>query len=394
MNILQEIFSDHYEEMIYILHPRKSVIENVDKMIHCGDPSYGGAMYCCPDCREWKFVPFRCKSRFCPTCGNKYSLDRTTSMSAKIIDVQHRHCVFTIAEELRDFFLIDRSLLNCLFSSVNSVISRMFFKMNKSRNFVPGFICVLHTFGRDLKWNPHIHCLISEGAFSDDGHWKNVNHFNYRLLRDSFQTALLNELQEHLGPSFKKVKSAIYRDHKNGFYVYAKPKKCNPKEVMKYIGRYLGRPVIATSRIDRYDGEHVTFHYNRHEDDEYVEETIPVLEFIERLIRHIPEKHFKMIRYYGLYARTRKKDKSLRRALSRQHHHFLLSNSDWRNRICTSFGYDPLQCPCCKRKMALIEIYYNHHRVPLEELYRKAWVKHRSRFSSATFTPNVSPSVV
>ena len=51
---------------------------------------------------------------------------------------------------------------------------------------------------------------ISEGGFSDDGFWRNVKHFNYKLLRDSFQTALLNELQEHLGPAFKKVKSAIY----------------------------------------------------------------------------------------------------------------------------------------------------------------------------------------
>ena len=45
MNILQEIFTDHYEEMLYTLHPRESIIENVDKMIHCGDPSFGGAMY-------------------------------------------------------------------------------------------------------------------------------------------------------------------------------------------------------------------------------------------------------------------------------------------------------------------------------------------------------------
>ena len=221
-----------------------------------------------------------------------------------------------------------------------------------------------------------------------------MKHFNYRLLRDSFQASLLNELQQHLDPSFKKVKSAIYRDHKNGFYVYAKPKKCNPKEVMKYIGRYLGRPVIATSRIDRYDGENVTFHYNRHEDDEYVEETIPALEFIERLIRHIPEKHFKMIRYYGLYARHRDKDKTLRRALSRQHHRFILSNSDWRTRIAMSFGYDPLQCPCCKKTMELAEIYYGHHRVPLEELYRKAWEKHRSSLPAAAFSPQYSPSVV
>lgn len=82
-------------------------------------------------------------------------------------------------------------------------------------NFTPGFITVLHTFGRDLKWNPHIHRLISEGGYSDIGFWRNMNHFN---------------------------------EHKERFYVYARPNKCDPKTVVKYIGRYLGRPVIATSR--------------------------------------------------------------------------------------------------------------------------------------------------
>ena len=86
--------------MIYIQHPRNSVIENVERMINCGDPSFGGAMYTCPSCGNFKYVPFRCHSRFCPTCGNMYSIDRTTSMSFKIIKVQHRHCVFTIAREL------------------------------------------------------------------------------------------------------------------------------------------------------------------------------------------------------------------------------------------------------------------------------------------------------
>ncbi|MFV0240318.1 MAG: transposase, partial [Lacrimispora sphenoides] len=70
---------------------------------------------------------------------------------------------------------------------------------------------------------------------------------------------------------------------------YANPNKCDPLVVTKYIGRYLGRPVIATSRIDKYDGENVTLHYNKHEDNSYVEKTIPALEFIERLIQHIPD---------------------------------------------------------------------------------------------------------
>ena len=131
-------------------------------------------------------------------------MERTANMSFKLVNVAHRHCVFTIDENLRDFFLHDRSLLNCLFHAVNSVISRMFFKLNKSKNFTPGFIMVLHTFGRDLKWNPHIHCLLSEGGFSDDGFWRHVSHFNYSYLRNAFRTALLNEMHSKIGPSFKK----------------------------------------------------------------------------------------------------------------------------------------------------------------------------------------------
>ena len=57
MNILQKIFTDHYEEIIYTLHPRKTEVENIDKMINCGDPSFGGAMYSCPHCGNFKFVP-------------------------------------------------------------------------------------------------------------------------------------------------------------------------------------------------------------------------------------------------------------------------------------------------------------------------------------------------
>ena len=275
--------------MIYTLHPRKSVIENVDRMINCGDPSFGGAMYGCGKCGTLKFVPFRCHSRFCPTCGTKYSIDRTTSMSFKLINVQHRHCVFTIDSELRHFFLEDRELLGLLFEAVQSVILRMFHKDNKTEKFTPGFILVLHTFGRDLKWNPHIHCLLSEGGIGNSGLWRAKTHFNYTYLRNAFRTALLNLMEKKLGSSFKKVKAKCYKEHKDGFYVYAKPNKCNPTVVAKYIGRYLGRPVIATSRIDAYDGENVTFHYNRHEDDQLVVETIPVMDFIARLIQHIPE---------------------------------------------------------------------------------------------------------
>lgn len=172
----------------------------------------------------------------------------------------------------------------------------------------------------------------------------------------------------------------MYRVHDKGFYVYAKPTLTDPKKVTEYIGRYLGRPVIATKRIDRYDTENdtVTFHYNRHEDDVYVEETIPTMEFIERLIQHIPEKNFKMIRYYGLYARHRAIDQKLYRVRSAEKQRVFMSFTRWRASILLSFGYDPLKCPDCQKEMAVLDIYYNRKRVPLEELYEKAMLKHKA----------------
>lgn len=379
MNVFQEIFRDNYEIIQYTLHPRDVVMESIDKMINCGDPSFGGTMYGCTHCGNLKFVPFRCHSKFCPSCGAKYCNDRATAMSFKLIKCHHRHCVFTIDEDLRHFFLQDRSLLNCLFSAVRSVVLNMFYKTNKSKNFVPGVVCVLHTFGRPLEWNPHIHCLISEGGFSDDGFWRNVKHFNYTYLRKAFQTALLNELEKQIGPSFKKVKAAIYKKDKNGFYVYAKPTLTDPSAVSQYISRYLGRPVIGLSRIDSYDGESVTFHYNRHEDNVYVEKTLPAIDFIRLLIQHIPEKHFKMTRYYGLYARNRELDKSLNKLVPKAKHKIILDFNTWRNRIALSFGYDPIQCPACKKKMELLDLYYKRTKVSLDELYERTMAKIKCR---------------
>ena len=332
MNILQQIFSDNYEIIQYTLHPRDVELENISKMIHCGDPAYGGAMYACSKCGHFKFVPFRCHSRFCPTCGVKYSKQRSSSMSFKLISCSHRHCVFTIDEELRP-----------------------------------------------LEWNPHIHCLISEGGLSDDGFWRTIKHFNFRYMRNAFQTALLNEMERKIGPSFKKTKAKIYHKDKNGFYVYAKPNLCDPDTVVKYISRYLGRPVIALSRIESYDGESVTFHYNRHEDNVFVKKTLPAIDFIKLLIQHIPEKNFKMTRYYGLYARHRISDQKLRKAIHPSKHKFLKSFSKWRDDIALSFDYDPLKCPHCHQDMCLLEIYHNHQRVSLEELYERAMARARCR---------------
>lgn len=358
MNILQEIFRDHYEEIIYTMHPRQTETDNITRLVDCGDPAQGGAMYVCPSCGTQKYVTFRCHSRFCPSCGTLYSRKRATSISLKMLNCTHRHCVFTIPEELRHFFLEDRSLLDCLFHAVASVIFRMFANLNKKEQFTPGFVLVLHTFGRDLKWNPHIHCLVSEGGAGNFSGWRRLTHFDYAFLRRAFRTVLLNEMEAAIGPSFKKTKAAMYAAHTEGFYVRAKPPAGSGSHAVKYICRYLGRPAIASSRIDAYDGSSVTFHYTPHEGGGPVTEHVPVMEFIARLIRHIPEKHYRMIRYYGIYAKHHRQERSFLYGVHPEKRAYFRSLDQWRNSIALSFGYDPLDCPCCGTTMEIMEIWY------------------------------------
>lgn len=356
---IKDIFSDNWDAFLKKGYPiRQVVLDNVQKIINCGDPSLGHALYYCNDCGKLKYVGFTCKSRFCNSCGSNYIQDRALSISRKLISCPHRHLVFTIPKELRIFFRKDRNLLNVLFEASSKVILSWFHDLNKSESFKPGFVSTLHSFGRDLKWNPHIHMLLTEGASGNKTVWRKIPHISFIALRKRWQAALLDTLSKHLSSSFYQLKSFLFSNYKDGFYVNA-PKKeySNPFEAIKYIIRYTGRPAMAQSRILDYDGSFVTYYYDSHEDNERIEETIPVFEFFKRLIIHIHDHQFKTIRYYGLYAKQYKLAKKLFLMLSNSKRKFFERHSHWRARILLAFDIDSLACPRCGNTMKLLDIF-------------------------------------
>ena len=122
MNILQNIFADHFHKLLNSnIKIRDTVIENVDKMIHCGDYKRGYAFYICEHCSRFIVSPFRCRSRFCTSCGYKYKLDRVDSIVNTAYNCNHRQIVFTIAQELWKYFFFF-FLFNFLFEVVNKTI--------------------------------------------------------------------------------------------------------------------------------------------------------------------------------------------------------------------------------------------------------------------------------
>ena len=345
---IKDIFADHWDAFLdegYLVRP--AVLKNVDKIIKCGDPSMGHALYYCDHCSKFKYVYFTCKSRFCNSCGAKYIQDRADSISSKLINCRHRHIVFTIPEELRIFFYRDRKLLNLLFQASADTILSWFFKLNKSENFKPGFVSTMHTFGRDLKWNPHIHMLLTEGASGNKTVWRKISHIPFNMLRKRWQATILSLLHDELGSSFYRLKSYLFNNYTKGFYVYANPNvNSKSSDAIKYIIRYTGRPAMAQSRIIDYDGLFVKFYYDRHEDNKRVVENISAIEFIKRLIIHIPEEHFKMIRYYGLYAKKYTHSSKLYLMDTPTKKYVRRKYSHWRARLLLAFGVDPLCCSC------------------------------------------------
>lgn len=124
--------------------------------------------------------------------------------------------------------------------------------------------------------------LVTEGGAGNTEVFRIVKHIEFKALRYRWRKLLLDYLSTHLSPSelvsFKKIKNDLYKDYKNGFYVYAKSNNISSiNDTIKYVVRYTGRPAMAQSRILDYDGTYVTFWYNRHEDDVRVEETVLVV---------------------------------------------------------------------------------------------------------------------
>lgn len=351
---IKDVFSLFWDDFLNSFpefNIRPVVFEEVNKALHCKDFSYGYTQFDCPDCNNFILIPHTCKSRFCSSCGNIYATSRAISVSKKCINQKHRHLTFTIPEQLRLFFLKDRSLLNYLFESVDETIKYVFYKLNKSSSITPGFVLVLHTYGRDLKWNPHIHMLITEGGFTRNTKvFRHVNHFHYEVYRKTFQRILLDKLSSSLDKSFYKLKKSLYSSFNNGFYVRAKDDKHkNIEDGIKYVVRYTGKPVMAESRITDLDINKglITYWYFDHTTKKQVIVTEHVFSFIAKLIRHIPDRQFKMVRYYGLYCA---KNHFFRDVLNTLYnHHQILSmrlNNLHRNRLIKDFDVDPYICEC------------------------------------------------
>jgi hypothetical protein len=348
---------------------REAIVDNVVAMLSCGLSIRGYALFGCsnPGCSHTKKVAFSCKSRFCPTCGKKATDQWIATQQQVLPHCAWQHITFTMPGELWPLFKENYALLGQLSALAANTLQQV----ARKRATLLGIFTALHTFGRDLKYNVHLHLSVTLGGLClDHSTWKALyfpkaqimppwRYGVITLLRQAYQDGrlVLTPTQQAQWPTLSDFNTWLDTHYRKAWVVhFAKPSK-NPRQSVNYLGRYLKRPPLAQSRLRHYDGQRVIFEYLNHATGQHQSRTDSALEFIARFVQHIPAKGFRLIRYYGFLANR------VRSALLPKVYALLEQAAPqtvrlhWPTLSQHSFGLDPLQCILCHAPLRLAGIY-------------------------------------
>ena len=134
---------------------RPSIATCITKLLACKDAVLGYKEYHCSNqsCPHVKRIPFTCKCRACSSCGKKATELWIEKQNSLLPNTEWQHITFTMPDKLWKFFWLNRSLLR----AIAKIAAKCIQTIAKKKGVIPGIFIAIHTFGRDLKANVHIH---------------------------------------------------------------------------------------------------------------------------------------------------------------------------------------------------------------------------------------------
>jgi len=395
-SVFQQIFADHWEVFQHA-HPRYQTPyydELVRKMLDCGNPAKMGSVeYRCLHCGQGKhLVSMRCKSSLCLRCAKVYT-ENWVSQVSKVLHEGgiYRHVILTVLAMFRTTFYQNAVVLLSAFMRCGAHCLDDFYSTVRGKTLQGGYITVLHTHGRNGQYHPHLHVLATSGGYDAQGaRWEHLQYLPYALLRRQWQWHLLTMLRQTLKTdAVHRLSDTCFRQYPDGLVTNV-PKGAVPTQahsVARYGATYVVSPPISVRRIDRYDGERVTYHYRSHRTDRMEHETVTVDMFIGRMVQHVMPKGFKRIRYYGVQAtKTFAKVKVvIQAALAKvegvvKEAVKIIARLTYRQRYEQSTGRDPFRCPHCGAEMEVWRVWHPTYGV----IYDEGEVIKRGTYTSST----------
>lgn len=338
----------------------------LDALQKCRTEYMGGHIEACTGCGEIRVAHNSCRNRHCPKCGGIDKEKWIFRRKADLLPVKYFHMVFTVPDKLNNLFIGNQTVMyNLLFTVVWEVLK----DFGQTKKWIGGKIgatAILHTWGQNLQYHPHLHLIVPGGALMDDGSWCHSKSngkylFKVEQLSDVFSARFVEQLRA------LKEKGNIKGTIPKGLFdkdwvVYAKKAFGGPQQVINYLGRYTHRTAISNDRILEVNHKEVTFTWNDYKRG-YAKQITAIKgeEFLRLFCQHILPQGFTRIRHYGFLS-SASKTLSLKiiRAFLKTEPESALKNL--MVAVFEAMGITPGVCKCCGGKMVVVEILPNKFR--------------------------------
>lgn len=323
---LQDILAEYgngYKQKHPISYQQDKVM---NALVKCRSASLGAHATVCEDCGNIQISYNSCRNRHCPKCQTLSKEKWIDNQKFNLLNVGYFHVVMTVPDLLHPIMLQNqRVCYNLLFKTVSATLIELA-SDKKYLGAQTGFTGILHTWGQNLMFHPHIHCIVPGGGLNSLGKWipgKKKFFLPVKVVSRKFRGKFLALLKEafydgalefhgqikHLEfrQEFESFLTPIYQKE---WVVYCKPPFKTAATVVEYLGRYTHRVAISNNRIlDVKDGS-VTFKWRDYKDNsKWKVMTISADEFIRRFLVHVLPSGFMKIRHYGLLGNRNKTEK-------------------------------------------------------------------------------------
>lgn len=367
MTKIQEILNEGIEEYMKenkVIGYKQKVVQAIRR---CKTGELGVHKYVCDECGHEEIVYNSCRNRHCPNCQTGKKLKWIEARKEEVLNIKYYHVVFTIANEIYSIAIQNQDKMYKLLFKASAETLQELAGDKKYLGAEIGFFSVLHTWGQNLMFHPHIHCVVTGGGLTEIGKWKEKEEDFFipvkvmsRKFRGKFLSYMKEEKLNFYGENkylenpenYDRLTSEMYNKE---WVVYCKEPFNNPASVIQYLGRYTHRVAISNERIVKMEDNKVTFKCRDYKDNNQMKEmTITIKEFIRRYLIHILPPRFMKIRYYGILG-NRNKEKKLHKCK-------ILTRTKIRKikklpaleLLKQTLGKDFNLCPTCKKGHMLI----------------------------------------
>lgn len=325
--IIQKILSSEFPSYKAKYKQPFRVLKSVESQIRCRTEEQGVTRYRCAEDGLEKTVYHSCRNRGYTLCNKRKQLEWLDSQKNRLLACDHFHLVFTLPSEYHPLWRYNRKwFIQTQFEVVSETLKDLLLSKNEKQathksylDATPGFMLVLHTWGRQLTLHPHIHCLITAGGLTPSGQWKAVENgfllpvkVAKALYRGKFQARIKAFIQsESVNIPKDDRRETLMLAHKSLYKkewsVRIQEKYPHGNGVLSYLSRYLGSSPIKAQQIQSVSHQSVEFGYKDHRDGRHKTLRLTMPEFMKRLLIHQPEIGVHTVRYYGIYGSQAKK---------------------------------------------------------------------------------------